>query len=52
MKWIQGALFRGVKRQGPEVNHSPPIAEIKKGGAIYLHFPTTLHGVVLNELSN
>jgi hypothetical protein len=34
-QWVAGALSPGVKRQGREVDHSPPTsADVKNGGAI------------------
>jgi hypothetical protein len=47
---VPGALSPAVKRLGREAGHSPPSsAEVKDGGAnVYFHFPTCLHGVVLN----
>jgi hypothetical protein len=47
-----GALSPGKKRQGREVNYSPPsTVEDKNGGAIPPLPHIYLHGVVLNSLS-
>jgi hypothetical protein len=44
-----GGCFSGIKRPGREADYSPPSsAEVKNYGAIYLHSPMRLHGVVLN----
>jgi hypothetical protein len=43
IRWVPGALSPGVKRKGPEADHSPQSsAEVKKGGAIHplLHTPS------------
>jgi hypothetical protein len=46
---LLGALSLGVKLQVHESDHSPPSsAAVKNGGAIYLHSPIHLHGMVLN----
>jgi hypothetical protein len=35
IRWVQGAISLGVKRLGPEVDHSPPFsAEVKNGEAV------------------
>jgi hypothetical protein len=35
IKWVEGALFWGVKKQGRKADHSSPSnVKIKKGGAI------------------
>jgi hypothetical protein len=50
IKWVPGAISRGVKRQGREADHSPPCsAEVRNGGAI-LPLSTCLLGIVLNWL--
>jgi hypothetical protein len=34
--WVPGALSLGVKRPGPEADHSPPSgSEVKNGGAMH-----------------
>jgi hypothetical protein len=38
----------GVKRQGPELDHSPPFGAYVKNGRAIFSFPIRLHGVVLN----
>jgi hypothetical protein len=41
-----GGSFPGGKAAG---DHSPPIsAEVKNGGAVYLHCPISLHDLALN----
>jgi hypothetical protein len=49
MQWVTGALSLGVKRQGREVDHSPPSsAEVKKGGAV----PHSPYVIMALRLSN
>jgi hypothetical protein len=48
-QWIPGALSLGVKRQGREVDHSPPSStEVKNEWSYTSTPPTPLHGVVLS----
>jgi hypothetical protein len=36
IQWVPGALSQGVKRPGPEADHSPPAsAEVKKCGSTH-----------------
>jgi hypothetical protein len=40
IQWLPGALSPGLKRQGREVDHSPPTsAEVKKNVDLYIHSP-------------
>jgi hypothetical protein len=49
IQWVPGALSLGVKRPGPEADHSPPYsAGVKECVELYLHSPIHLHGVVLS----
>jgi len=42
MEWVPGAVNLGVKRPGPEDDHSPPSsAEVKECLELYLYFPNT-----------
>jgi hypothetical protein len=51
IQWVLHALPPGVKRQGRDADHSPPVsAEVKKMW-IYTSIPIRLHSVVLNQLS-
>jgi hypothetical protein len=35
MQWVPGAISPGIKRPGPEADHTPPSsAEVKNGGTI------------------
>jgi hypothetical protein len=44
-----GGPFLGVKRWGREADHStPPLMPRSRMVELYLHFPTSLHGRVLN----
>jgi hypothetical protein len=48
-QWVPGALSTGVKRPGPEADHSPQTnAEVKTNVDLYIHSYMRLHGVVLN----
>jgi hypothetical protein len=48
IKWVPGARFPGVKRQGREADRSPPTsAKVKKCGSIH-PLPIRLHGVMPN----
>jgi hypothetical protein len=48
-QWVSGALSLGVKRQGSEVDHSPPSrAEVKNAWSYNSTPPIRLHGVVLS----
>jgi hypothetical protein len=48
---VLGTLSPGVKWQGREADHSPPVSADFKKAKLYLHSPTRLHGLVLNYLS-
>jgi hypothetical protein len=49
MQRIPASLSPEKKRPVLEADHSHPASvEVKNSGAIYLHSPTRLHGVVLN----
>jgi hypothetical protein len=42
IQWVPGVLSLGVKLQGREAHHSPPIsAEVKERVELYLHSPNT-----------
>jgi hypothetical protein len=41
----------GVKRQGREIDHSPPTSTEEENVDVYIHFPLLLLGLVLNYLS-
>jgi hypothetical protein len=43
-----GVSSLGVKRQGREVDHSPPSGAEVKNDELYLHSPICFHGKVLN----
>jgi hypothetical protein len=43
IQWLPGAVSSGVKRQGPEADHSlQSSADVKNSGAIPLFFHTSL----------
>jgi hypothetical protein len=49
IQWAQGPISPGVKRQGFEVDHSPPTsAEGKENMDLYIHSPIHLDDIVLN----
>jgi hypothetical protein len=49
IQWVPGALSRGIKRTGPEADHSPPSrAEVKNAWSYTSTLPIRLHGVVLS----
>jgi hypothetical protein len=49
IQWLPEALSSGVKRQGREADHSPPVSvEVKK---MWIYTSTSPYGVVLNQLS-
>jgi hypothetical protein len=42
IEWVPGGPSLGVKRLGPEADHSPPSsAEVKECVELYLHSPST-----------
>jgi hypothetical protein len=46
---LQSNGYQGVKRPGREADHSPPSsAKVKEWAGIYLHSPSTPHGMVLS----
>jgi hypothetical protein len=48
IQWVLGILSPGLKRPGPEADHSPQSnVKVKNGGAMS-HSRIYLHGVVLN----
>jgi hypothetical protein len=49
IQWVPGVLSLGVKRPGPEADHSPPSsAEVKNKWSYTSTPPIRLHGVVLS----
>jgi hypothetical protein len=49
IQWVPGALSLGIKRPRREAYHSlPSSAEVKECVELYLHSPTSSHGVVLS----
>jgi hypothetical protein len=48
IKWVPGALSSGVKQQGREADHSPPISAKVKKTDLHIHSPIQLHTVVLS----
>jgi hypothetical protein len=49
IQWVAGVLSLGVKRPGPDADHSPPSsAEFKECVDLYLHSTIRLHSVVLS----
>jgi hypothetical protein len=49
IQWVPGSLTLGVKLPGREADHSRSSAEVKECMELYLHFPISLHDVVLSE---
>jgi hypothetical protein len=49
IQWLSGAVSLGIERPESDAEHSPPSsAEVKECVELYLHSPTSLHGVVLS----
>jgi hypothetical protein len=52
IQWMSGIISPGVKRPGPEADHSPPSRpEVKNGESIPPSLRIFFHGIMLNQLS-
>jgi hypothetical protein len=51
IQWVPGAFSLRAKQLGQEADYSSHLVLRSRMVELYLHFPTCLHGVVLNYLS-